>query len=63
MKVKDLIEELKKVDQELNVYVPARHGEYDYGFVNSADARLIYVMDDDENPPDEEVLVFLINEL
>ena len=60
MKVKELIQNLLKVDPEMIVYCTSNTGEYKYGVVNSASENEIDIYND----YDEENLstVFVIDE-
>ena len=64
MKVKDLIAELKKVDDEMDVYCTSKTGYHEYCAVNTVGARSILIDGDyeDEFGNDKEVDVFVIDE-
>lgn len=45
MKVKELIKELQKYDQELDIYVPSKLTEYDYAFAQDATPKFLTLED------------------
>ena len=64
MKVKDLIEKLKEVNPEMEVYCTSATGVYEYGKVYTAKPKMITMVDGDgatgEEPKEE--LLFVIDE-
>lgn len=49
MKVKELIEKLKTLDPEKDVYVPHNDGEHEYYIVHSVLDKTLTGLDDDNN--------------
>tara|TARA_R110000822_G_scaffold80191_2_gene191224 strand:- start:5660 stop:5857 length:198 start_codon:yes stop_codon:yes gene_type:complete len=64
MKVKELIEKLKKINPEMDVFCTSNTGEYEYGIVSTAKTSFIRLNEDvrDFDKEDEETLVFIISE-
>lgn len=64
MRVKDLIEKLKKVSPEMEVYCTSSTGIHEYGMVHTAKAKMLTMVDEDgatgEDPKEE--LLFVIDE-
>lgn len=49
MKVKEVIEKLKKLDENLDVYVPNNDGEHEYYLAHSVRKRKLTVLDNTED--------------
>lgn len=60
MTVGELIEKLKSVDPDMDVFCNSSKGEFDYGLVNSASKSFITFHHPDKD--EEEMQVFLIDE-
>ena len=62
MKVKELIEKLKKADPDMLVMCTSNTGEFDYCIVNTAGVRGLRIEDEEYVDDDDETDVFVIDE-
>jgi len=49
MKVKELIEKLKTIDPEKDIYIPHNDGEHEYYIAHSVLGKTLAVLDEDED--------------
>jgi len=62
MTVRELLEKLKEVDQNLKVYCTSATGAYEYGLVQSTAVQSISIVDSEGFSEKDEEVVFIIDE-